>query len=168
MSGTWWKHFPGPPDRLLVYFSTHHLLYVPSLSFGSDKEQTRAIDHDKSTWIIRGARGLMGNFKIWSCSCVSWKNITKWSILQHQDENADYFDAHTARDTTFTCSQHSGFWPQSEKTKLLKRQRKVNILPTFPFTCFSTVADLILHEGVSVATFPHNPFGLASNKITEH
>lgn len=34
-----------PSGRLLVYFSTHHHLYVPSLSFCSDKEQTRAIDH---------------------------------------------------------------------------------------------------------------------------
>ncbi len=58
MSRTWWKRFPGhwvflPSGRLLVYFSTHHRLYVPSLSFCSDKDQIQALVHVKDIWIIQ-------------------------------------------------------------------------------------------------------------------
>lgn len=102
--------FPWTPDRLLVYFPTHHLLYVPSLSFSSDKEQTRAIDHHKSPWIIQGARGLMRNVRFDPVPLWCWRKITKWSILQHQGENGDYFNTQRVLGT----SNHT----QPEKRRL--------------------------------------------------
>lgn len=58
-----------PSGRLLVYFSTHQHLYVPSLSFCSDKEQIRAIDHVKRKMNYSAAGAKLDpkfqNFKIW-------------------------------------------------------------------------------------------------------
>lgn len=52
-----------PSGRLLVYFSTHQRLYVPSLSFCSDRDQIQAMDHVKSIWIIQ------------NCRCAAWCKV---------------------------------------------------------------------------------------------
>lgn len=54
----WTLFFFPAGGRLLVYFSTHQHLYVPSLSFHSDKGQIRAIDHvqGRMNYSAAGAR----------------------------------------------------------------------------------------------------------------